>query len=245
MKKGLRILGLVLALCMMVSAVPAKALTPPITVYFDSLDEVRRFFDLDEGLMVNGELKTVADYFPNTQMKRISATVDTLMFPYLEIDGKPAKLDASWVPDNRTLDVIYVVDEIQYRFTYFFLSEKDWSYDDGTEKGIRVGPYQLNFRRTDHPIFEYFYVSGFREDTSYVQISAKSDREDCLTFDRFSFIHLSELKEETQPEESSKTGWIIVAGSAATAAVLAGIVIWSVAKRRKAKVRKEESILDE
>lgn len=242
-KKMKKILALVVVICLMMSALPAKAMVPLQTIDFDSLDEIRCFFALDEGLMVDGELKNVADYFPKDQMKRISGIVDTLVFPYLEVDGKSADFGADWTPENRILDIIYVVDEIQYRFTYSFLSEKDWTYEDGTEKDIRMGQYQLDFRRTDHPNKAYSYVSGFREGSTYLQVRVASNREDCLNFDCFSFVHLSDLEEEKQVPENN--GWLLIGAVSLGTVVLAGVIILLAAKKRKCKVRENEQTSDE
>lgn len=243
MKSFRKIISLVLMACMLLSAVPAKAMVPPTTIYFDSLDEIREYFDMSIGVLPGDERAGVQDHCSEEEARAICEAMESLVFPYLETDGKPAELGANWVPYRKILDIIYVVDEIQYRFTYYFFSDYQGEDEEPTVRNVQAGPYELDFKRKEHTNSEYWYLSGVREGTTYVSFWVASDREDCLNYERFRFVHLSELEEENQ--EPKNNDWLLIAGGILGAIALAGVIILVVIRKRKVKAQEAEQTTDE
>lgn len=234
-----KVIVIAMIFCLMLSAVPAKAMVPPTTVYFESWDEIVAYFDMSAGNSPGDAREGVRDHCTEQLAQEICDAMDSLVFPYLEIDGKPAKLSASWTPGRRCLDVIYVVDEIQYRFRYYFFSDDQGTKEEPAVRNVRVGPYQLDFRRKEHPNSDYLYLSAVWEGSTNVCFWVASDREDCLNFERFRFVRMSELKEEPQQRENLRVVLI------STVVVLTGVAAVLVLRKRKSKVQENPQAFDE
>jgi hypothetical protein len=174
----------------------------PVSEEFDTIGEIKRFFDTSTVSSGNSlgasHIKGVTDYHSQTEALSISNTVNALMIPVAKKSANAEGFGATWWPESKNLQIIYIIDGVQYRFIYFLKDHYPWVFDDPIVEDVQVGPYVLDFETAEPPVvFDSCFVSGIQieNQTVYLAIRVAGNGIESPTFEAFDFVSLSSVVE--------------------------------------------------
>lgn len=170
---------------------------PPITVSFDTMSEIKSFFDdtMNSGgdSAETNEIKNITDYHSQSEAGALSDSAASLLLPVANVSGEGIEFGASWRPSTKCLDIIYIIDNVKYRFKYYFDNDAEWNCDEPAALDVQVGPYTVDFELREHPTYEKFFFGGIEIQSAYVAIWALGNEIDSPSFEAFSFVPLSSI----------------------------------------------------
>lgn len=161
---------------------------------FHTLSEIKSFLDVSnasgDSSANEKEMDTICDYVPQSSAENISEIASSLLFPVTV----KTELGATYFEEYQSLDLIYVIDGVQYRFIYFFESDYVWNVEeDPAVQNVMVGPYRVDFWKLDHPNFAYQYYGFVKTDRVYLRITVLGENVSDFSFDAFDFVPLSSI----------------------------------------------------
>lgn len=162
----------------------------PLTVDFDSIVEIKQFFSANETLS-EGEEITVSKYHSEDKAETLSLAAREIYLPIAkEKENTPS---ASWSPSKEHLTIIYIVDNIQYRFIYFFADHYPWVDDNPVAEDVQMGPYTLDFKTGEPGPYGSCVSGGLQiEGTDvYLRVRVAGAGVEYPNFDDFDFVPLS------------------------------------------------------
>lgn len=124
---------------------------PLIHIRFDSIDEVRGFFSEDS---TNSEGKNIYNYESSDMAEKYVNALSGMYFPIMG-----TYISADYYPHANVVQVIYVVEGIQYLFIY--------SFEPGSEtdlggvlaySSVQVGPYTMELYQKEHKHLDGKYI---------------------------------------------------------------------------------------
>lgn len=174
----------------------------PVSEDFETIGEIKRFFDTSTVSSGNSlgasNIKGVTDYHSQTEALSISNTVNALMIPVAKKSANAEGFGATWSPERKNLDIIYIIDGVQYRFIYFLKDHYPWVFDDPVVEDVQVGPYVLDFETAEPPVVaDSCFVGGIQieDQTVYLAIRVAGNGIESPTFEAFDFVPLSSVVE--------------------------------------------------
>jgi hypothetical protein len=167
----------------------------PLTIDLDTIGEIKNFFDMSS--TVSGE-KTISNcyHYTDAEAEALSVAANKLFIPVVK--EKEYKLGAEWAPGYEQLEIIYRVDDIQYRFMYFFADHYPWTFDEPVAEDVQAGPYLMDFKTVDPTLYaDTVYFGGTQiEGTSvYLAVRIAGYGVETPSLEDFEFIPLSSADE--------------------------------------------------
>lgn len=171
----------------------------PISEDFDSIGEVKRFFDtsIDDSDISSelGDIKFVTDYYTQSEAIAISERANALFVPVVKQSVEAEGFGANWSPDKEHLVIIYRVDGVQYRFIYFFADHYPWVMDEPVAEDVQVGPYTIDFKELEDNIADSVFAGYLQmeEIDVFLHIRVAGNGIDSPSFGAFDFVPLSSV----------------------------------------------------
>lgn len=138
--------------------------TTPSTEHFDpshieefnALTDIKNFFSDGSTVQINGlpntAEKNIYQYEPQSNANQFVNAAASLYYPVANISSDAVDFGSHYLPWHKELDIIYVVDNTQYCFIYFFDYDSDWYYGETpVYSDVEVGPYTIDFYELDKP----------------------------------------------------------------------------------------------
>lgn len=177
---------------------PNSFIEPPTEVRFESMDEIKAFFsegNVDqESSSVEIAGKNIFQYAAQSEAAKLANTANMVQYPIADAE-KGLSYHANG-PDGPYLDIIYVVDGIQYSFSYFYDCHAPMNYEGEPDyPNVQIGPYAINLYRMDsnNPyLIGNTLINGF---VSTVRIQGDGDMEK-FDFSLFRFAPLSDVSDD-------------------------------------------------
>jgi hypothetical protein len=168
--------------------------SPPTNVIqFNSMGDVKEFITptgtLDSNSTASTGKENLYHYFSQNAASSVSNTANALLFPTADAD-----IGVRFVTTTKLLDIVYVIDSIQYRF--FYMLDADYeseTADAPIAKVASVGPYTVNFSRRNHPNFDDQFYGQFEMKGICVAITVTGNDIENISFDMFDFVPLSAI----------------------------------------------------
>lgn len=169
---------------------------PMEEIRFDSISDIKAFFSEERKNQTNSSAdtidKNIYQYATQSEAVEFSNSANTVYYPVADIDsGLCYRPDG---PNGPYLEMIYIVDGVQYTFTYYFDSRSAVVYEDGPVfHDVQIGPYTTDLYRRDHPHADRTYLHGriTINGIHMVVFIQGEDHEEKLDFSVFDFIPLS------------------------------------------------------
>lgn len=156
---------------------------------FTTFSEIKNFL-CDANNSTNETNNNIYDYVSQNSAPNISKALASITFPVTN----ESEFSATYFKEYNSLDVIYRINEIQYRFIYYFESDYVWNSEDAPAlEDVQVGPHKVDFWQIDHPNFPYEYYGFVKQDGVYLQITMLGEDLSGISFDAFSFVPLSSI----------------------------------------------------
>lgn len=170
---------------------------PLPTRTFETMSEVRAFFERVNSASgsqteVNG-IKDITDYLTQAEANAICIEASTLLFPVLKISDEGVEFGATWTPHVKELDMIYIIDDVRYRFRYYFFNDAEWHCDEPDAPDVQVGPYTVDFQLWEHQKFDTFFFGAIEIQSDYVAFWALGNGIERPSFEAFDFVPLSSI----------------------------------------------------
>ena len=136
-------------------------------------------------------------YVTDDEAADIYNTADMLLYPVASLPDDSVEMHATWYTEKNSLDIVYVIDDVQYRFLYFFGLDYQWESEEGPiAQGVKLGPYTVDFWAQESNVFDARYYGYIKLDDVYVAIIVMGDGLDAPSFDDFRFVPLSSIDGE-------------------------------------------------
>lgn len=164
--------------------------TPVDRPTFDTMSEVKSFLDATS----DGTTGHISQHVSQSDAATISSTAGTLLYPVLAISSDEAGFNAQWFNDRTSMDIIYVIDSIQYRFIYFFGSDYEWESDEEpTVQDMMLGTYSVDFWPREHVNFDVQFYGFVKLEDVYITITVTGNEIEAPSFEAFDFVSLSSI----------------------------------------------------
>ena len=174
-------------------------LEPPVDaqIYFNSMNEIKTFFSEKNANQPNGSTelvdKNIFQYATQSDAVKFANTANSVQYPIADAErGLSYHVTG---PDGPCLNIIYIVNGIQYSFAYFYECS---TYDDfeGNPifKDVPIGPYTVDLYRFDHlfpGLIGNMTINGFV--VSFRVQGVNVDEE--FDFSAFDFVSLNDIAE--------------------------------------------------
>jgi hypothetical protein len=174
---------------------------PPDIVYFQSLTGVRDFFTQVGTDQIEPTLgPSVRSIYLYKEASTAAQYSDAIFSLYIPVDNTHTDDDnfgSSYLPNNNSLDIIYIANNIQYCFIYFFDLDSDWYYGETPVfSDVSVGPYMIDFYQLENkngkPYFlGHIAINGI--DLLIRVMGIEGSIVESFSFDIFNFVPFSSI----------------------------------------------------
>ena len=177
---------------------PNTHIEPPEEVRFESMDEIEAFFSERNKDQASSSVeiaeKSIFQYATQSEAVKIKNTANTVQYPVADAErGLSYHTNG---PDGPYLDIIYVVDGIQYSFTYFYDCHSPMDYEGEPDyPHVQIGPYAIDLYRMDsnNPyLIGNTLINGF---VATIRIQGDEGM-DNFDFSAFNFAPLSDKSDD-------------------------------------------------
>lgn len=166
---------------------------PPLVKYFNSIDEIMQFFEINENGLDGKEVETIRNwyYIGDEERRTILEEVKDLYIPIAKAGDQACRGD--WAYGMNHLDFCYGIDDIQYRFFYYFSDQYPGDLEDIVAEDVQAGPYTIDFIEAKPAIVHDTAFVGRLQLSSevYMIIRVSGNGVEKPSFEDFDFIPLS------------------------------------------------------
>lgn len=167
----------------------------PVQIRFQTVNDLSKFFSTDsvceEDSSTENNITSIFQYETQSKADKIVASVAGIYVP-----TENNRINAKYFPNNQSMDIIYVIDGIQYCFIYFFDREDDWDYGEiPAFSDVQVGPYTMDFFQLEKPYSEgeYYLLSHIPVSGIDLLVRVQGEQYEEFSFEAFDFVPLSSV----------------------------------------------------
>lgn len=174
-------------------------LEPPVDaqIYFNSMNEIKTFFSEKNANQPNGSTelvdKNIFQYATQSDAVKFTNTANSVQYPIADAErGLSYHVTG---PDGPCLNIIYIVNGIQYSFAYFYNCHSPIDYEGEADyPNVQIGPYAIDLFRIDsnNPyLIGNTLINGF---VATIRIKGNEGMEN-FDFSAFDFVSLNDIAE--------------------------------------------------